>query len=446
LSPNTAYFFTAQATNATAAAWAVPSQSFTTIASNPVSTGVPVLTYHNDNTRQGLNANETALTLANVNTNTFGKLFAYSVDGFVYAQPLIMTNVPILGKGTHNVVFIATEHNSVYAFDADSNQGANATPLWQVSFINPAAGVTTVPNGDLGSTDITPEVGITATPVIDPATGTLYVEVKTKEVTGGVASYVHRLHALDITSGAERTNGIVANSPVIIDAINYPGTGQGGSDTDGSGHVLFNALKEHSRPALTLLNGKVFIAYASHGDNTPYHGWLFAYDAHTLTQTSVYNTTPYGGLGGFWDGGGGAAVDADGYLYLQTGNGTFDAVGATFSQASNNFAMAVLKFAATNGIQLVDYFAPSNAVSLSGSDQDLGASAPIVLPDSAGSAAHRHLLVGGGKTAPIYVMDRSNLGQFGCTTCPDNIVQQFNGGPGGDRDTTPAFFNNTLYI
>ncbi|HEV2208470.1 MAG TPA: chitobiase/beta-hexosaminidase C-terminal domain-containing protein [Verrucomicrobiae bacterium] len=446
LSPNTAYFFTAQATNATAAAWAVPSQSFTTIASNPISTGVAVLTYHNDNTRQGLNANETALTLANVNTNTFGKLFADSVDGFVYAQPLIMTNVPILGKGTHNVVFIATEHNSVYAFDADSNQGANATPLWQVSFINPAAGVTTVPNGDVGSTDITPEVGITATPVIDPVTGTLYVEVKTKEVTGGVASYVHRLHALDITSGAERTNGIVANSPVIIDAVNYPGTGQGGSDTDGSGHVLFNGLKEHSRPALTLLNGKVYIAYASHGDNTPYHGWLFAYDALTLTQTSVYNTTPYGGLGGFWDGGGGATVDADGYLYLQTGNGTFDAVGATFSQASNNFAMAVLKFAVTNGIQLVDYFAPSNAVSLSGSDQDLGASAPIVLPDSAGSTTHRHLLVGGGKTAPIYVMDRSNLGQFGCTTCPNNLVQQFNGGPGGDRDTTPAFFNNTLYI
>jgi uncharacterized repeat protein (TIGR03806 family) len=446
LLPNTQYYFTALSTNSSGSSWAVPSLSFITAATNPVPTGVPVLTYHNNNARQGANTNETVLTPANVNTNTFGKLFAYSVDGFIYAQPLVMTNVAILGKGTHNVVFVVTEHNSIYAFDADSNQGANATPLWQASLINPAAGVTTVPNGDLGSTDITPEVGITATPVIDPATGTLYVEVKTKEVTGGVTKYVHRLHALDITTGAERTNGVVANSPVVINAVNYPGTGQGGSDTDGSGHVLFNGLKEHSRPALTLLNGKVYIAYASHGDQTPYHGWLFEYDAHSLAQTSVYNSTPNGGLGGFWQGGGGAAVDSDGYLYLETGNGTFDAVGTTFSQANNNFSMSVLKFAVTNGIRLVDYFAPSNAVSLSGSDQDLGASAPIVLPDGAGSAAHSRLLVGGGKTAPIYVMDRTNLGQFACTTCPNNIVQQFNGGPSGDRDTTPAFFNNTLYI
>ncbi len=446
LAPNTTYYFTAQATNATASAWAAPSLSFTTVATNPIATGIPVLTYHDDNSRQGVNSNETVLTVANVNTNTFGKLFSYSVDGFVYAQPLIMTNVPILGKGTHNVLFIATEHNSIYAFDADSNQGANAAPLWQVSFINAAAGITTVPNGDVGTTDITPEVGITSTPVIDPGTGTLYVEVKTKEVNGANTSYVHRLHALDITTGAERVSGIVSNSPVVINATNYPGTGQGGADTDGSGHVLFNGLKEHSRPGLTLLNGKVYIAYASHGDNTPYHGWLFAFDARSLAQTSVYNSTPYGGLGGFWQGGGGATIDSDGYLYLETGNGTFDASGSTFNQASNNFAMSVLKFAVTNGIQLVDYFAPSNAVSLSGSDQDLGASAPIVLPDNAGSVAHPHLLVGGGKTAPIYVIDRSNLGQFGCMTCPDNIVQQFNGGPSGDRDTTPAFFNNTLYI
>ena len=446
LSANSTYYFTAEATNATGSAWATPSQSFTTVTTNPVSSGVPVMTYHNDNTRQGVNNNETVLTLANVNTNTFGKLFSYTVDGFVYAEPLIMTNVAVLGRGTHNVLIVATEHNSLYAFDADSNQGVNAAPLWQASFINPAAGVTTVANGDVGTTDITPEVGITSTPVIDPVTGTVYVEVKTKEISGGVTNYVHRLHAIDITSGAERTAGVVANSPVVINAINYPGTGQGGSDTDGSGHVIFNGLKEHSRPALTLLNGKIYVAYASHGDNTPYHGWLFAYDAHTLAQTSVYNSTPYGGLGGFWQGGGGATIDSDGYLYLETGNGTFDASGSSFSQASNNFAMAVLKFAVTNGIQLVDYFAPSNAVSLSGSDQDLGASAPIILPDSAGSAAHPHLILGGGKTAPIYVMDRSNLGQFGCTTCPNTIVQQWNGGPSGDRDTTPAFFNNTVYI
>jgi uncharacterized repeat protein (TIGR03806 family) len=445
LTANTLYYFTAAATNAAGRGWATPSLSFTTGTTNPVSTGVPVLTYHNDNTRQGANTNETVLTLANVNTNTFGKLFSYAVDGYVYAQPLLMTNVAILGKGTHNVVIVATEHNSIYAFDADNNQGPNAAPLWQTSFINPGGGITTVPNGEVGTTDITPEVGITATPVIDPGSGTVYVEVKTKEVVGANTSYMHRLHALDITSGAERTSGAVSNSPAVINAVNYPGTGQGGGDTDGT-HVLWNGLKEHSRPALTLLNGNVYIAYASHGDNGPYHGWLFSYDARSLAQVSVYNSTPNGGLGGFWQGGGGPTIDADGFLYLETGNGTFDAVGTGFSQANNNFAMSVLKFAVTNGIKLVDYFAPSNAVSLSNGDEDLGASAPIVLPDSAGIAPHQKLLVGGGKTAPIYVMDRTNLGQFSSTAGPDNIVQKWNGGPGGDRDTTPAFFGNRLFI
>jgi uncharacterized repeat protein (TIGR03806 family) len=446
LSSNAAYYFTAQATNGAGAGWAVPSQTFTTGATNPVSSLAAVLTYHNDNTRQGVNTNELILTPANVNTNTFGELFSYAVDGYVYAQPLVMTNVAILGKGTHNVVFVATEHDSVFAFDADSNQGANSAPLWQTSFLNATAGVTTVSYSLVSSSDITPEIGITATPVIDPVAGTLYVEVKTQEISGGVTNFVHRLHALDITSGLERTSGLVSNSPAIIAATNYPGTGNGGNDTDGDGHVLWNGLKEHCRPALTLLNGVVYIAYASHGDQQPYHGWLFAYDAHSLAQRSVYNTTPYGTEGGFWQGGGGPTVDAQGYLYLESGNGTFDAVGTNFSQASNNFAMSVLKFAVTNGIELVDYFAPSNAVALSGGDQDLGASAPIVLPDSAGSAAHPHLIAGGGKTSPIYVMDRSALGDFACTTCNNNIVQQWNGGPSGDRDTTPAFFNNTLYI
>jgi len=445
LSPNSTYYFTAEATNLKGASWATPSQSFTTGATNPVSTLIPMLTYHNDNTRQGVNPKETTLTLANVNTNTFGQLFNYSVDGYVYTQPLVMTNVAILGKGTHNVVFVATEHNSVYAFDAESNQGGNAAPLWQASFINPAAGITTVPSGDLGTSDIIPEVGITATPVIDPVTGTLYVEVKTKEVVGGVTSYVHRLHALDITSGAERASGIVSNSPVVIDSTNYPGVGEGSGDNDGNGHVLFNGLREHSRPALTLYNGVVYVAYASHGDNDPYHGWLFGYDTHSLAQVGVFNSTPNGSKGGFWHAGGGAAVDADGFLYLQTGNGDFNAVGASYD-STTSLSMSILKFATSNGLQLVDYFAPSNAVSLSDGDQDLGSSGPIVLPDSAGSAAHPHLVVGGGKTPPVYVANRDNLGQFGCTSCNNNIVQQFDGGPGGDRDTTPAFFNNTLYV
>ncbi|HZR17224.1 MAG TPA: chitobiase/beta-hexosaminidase C-terminal domain-containing protein [Verrucomicrobiae bacterium] len=437
LNSNATYYYSAQAVNSAGTRWAIPSQSFRTLATNPpAAPGVAVLTYHNDNTRQGVNASERTLTLANVNTNTFGKLFSYPVDGFVYAQPLIMTNVNVPGKGTHNVLYVATEHNSLYAFDADDNSGANASPLWQTSFLGP--GVTTVPNGDVGTTDITPEVGVTSTPVIDPVTGTIYVEVKTKEGT----AYVHRLHALDIATGLERTN---FNSPSVISCNNYPGRGTGDNDGQNPPHVLWNPLKEHCRPALTLLNGVIYMSFASHGDNQPYHGWMFAYNATNVAQqVGTYNATPNGGLGGFWDGGGGPSVDPQGNLYFQTGNGDFN--GGTTVTSTNNYAMSLLKLATTNGLTLVDYFAPNNAVALSGGDQDLGSSAPLILPDSAGSAAHPHLVVGGGKTAPIYLVDRDNMGRFNGSGNPNNIVQQFNGGPGGDRDVAPAFFNNTLYI
>ncbi|HWD91376.1 MAG TPA: chitobiase/beta-hexosaminidase C-terminal domain-containing protein [Verrucomicrobiae bacterium] len=439
LSTNTVYYFTVKATNSAGVAWASPSQTFTTAVVDPVSTAVPVLTYHNDNTRWGVNSNETTLTLANVATNSFGKLFTYTVDGFVYAQPLIMTNVNIPGKGTHNVAYVVTEHDSVYAFDADNNSGINASPLWQTSFINPGAGITTVPNGDVGTTDITPEVGITSTPVIDPVSGTIYLEVKTKE-PGPV--YVHRLHALDIATGLERPN---FNSPALIACTNYLGSGSGDNDGKNPPHVLWNPLREHSRPALTLLNGTIYMSFASHGDNTPYHGWFVAYNATNVAQqVGVFNATPNGTEGGFWDGGGGPSVDAQGNMYFQTGNGTFDGT-ATLSSASD-YSMSLLKLATTNGLTLVDYFAPSNAVSLSGADQDLGSAAPIILPDSVGSAAHPHLVVGGGKTSPVYVVDRDNMGRFNGTTGTNKIVQQFNGGPGGDRDITPAFFNGALYM
>lgn len=437
LNSNSTYFYTAQARNSAGVSWAVPSQSFTTPWSNPPAPpGIAVLTYHNDNTRQGVNSNERILTLANVNTNTFGKVFSYTVDGFIYAQPLVMTNVSIPGRGLHNVVYVVTEHNSVYAFDADDNSGANGSPLWQTSFLGP--GITTVPSGDVGTTDITPEIGVTSTPVIDPVTGTLYLEVKTKEGT----AYVHRLHALDLATGLERTN---FNSPAVISCNNYPGVGTGDNDGQNPPHVLWNPLREHCRPAMTLLNGAVYMSFASHGDNQPYHGWMFAYSATNVArQLGVYNATPNGGLGGFWDGGGGPSVDSQGNLYFQTGNGTFD--GGTIITTTNNYAMSLLKLATTNGLMLVDYFAPNNAVALSGADQDLGASAPIILPDSAGSPAHPHLVVGGGKTAPIYLVDRDNMGRFNGSSSPNNIVQQFDGGPSGDRDVTPAFFNNALYL
>jgi uncharacterized repeat protein (TIGR03806 family) len=439
LSSNTTYYYTAQASNSQGVVWAAPSFSFTTLATNPPSTLTAMLTYHNDNTRAGVNTNETRLTLANVNTNTFGQLFNDTVDGYVYAQPLVMTNVIIPGKGLHNVVYLATENDSVYAFDADSNQGPNSNALWQTSFINPSAGVTTVPSGVVGSSDITPTIGITSTPVIDPVSGTIYVEVKTQEQNGSV--YVHRLHALDITTGLERTN---FNSPMVIQCTNYPGAGSGDNDGENPPHVLWNPLRLHSRPALTLLNGVVYLSFASHGDNSPYHGWLFGYNATNLALSPVvHNATPNGGLGGYWDGGGGPTVDAQGNMYLQTGNGTFDQVTAVTT--SNNYAMSLIKFSTTNGLRMVDFFAPYNAVSLSGGDEDLGSAAPIILPDSAGSAAHPHLVVGGGKTSPIYVVDRDNMGRWNANN-DNQIVQQFNGSYGGDRDTTPAFFNNALYV
>jgi uncharacterized repeat protein (TIGR03806 family) len=438
LSTNTTYSFTAKAVNGAGTAWAAPSKSFMTLATNPVQSLVAMLTYHNDNARLGANTNETTLTLGNVNTNSFGKLFTYPVDGFVYAQPLILTNVSIPGKGVHNVVYVATEHESVYAFDADNNAGANASPLWQVSFL--MNGATTVPAGDVGTSDITPEIGITSTPVIDPVTGTIYVEAKTKES----GNYVHRLHALDVATGLERTN---FNSPVVIAATNYPGVGNG-TDNDGAGHVLWNPMREHNRPALALLNGNIYIGYASHGDNTPYHGWLFAYNATNVAQqVSVFNSTPNGGLGGFWQGGGGPAIDAAGNIYLLTGNGSFDATGSTFN-TNNNFAMSALKLSTTNGIKVMDYFTPFNQSSLSGADSDLGSGAPIVLPDSAGSAAHPHLLVVAGKTGMIYLMDRDNMGHFNSAN-DSQIVQSFSGlAPGGQNGNyaTPAFFNNMLYF
>jgi hypothetical protein len=455
LSSSTTNYYTARAVNAAGTAWASPSAFFSTLVSNQPSATTAMLTHHNDLARLGVNSLETALTPANVNTNSFMRLFSYAVDGYVYGQPLVLTNVSVPGHGTRNVLYIVTEHDTVYAFDAD---GASNTPYWTNSFINPSAGVTTMPSSDSLSGDLVPEIGITSTPVIDPVSGTLYVEAKTKEVSGSVTNYVHRLHALDVATGVEKFSG-----PKTIAVTGYDGstytyvsgpsvTGTG----DGSvgGVVTFNALRQMNRPGLVLLNGIVYIAFASHSDNGPYHGWLLGYNAQTLALVSTYNSVPNGGDAGFWDGAGAPASDTASNLYCLTGNGTFDATGSTFNPATNDFGTSVLKFSTTNGLKLVDYFTPYNQDVLSTYDQDLGSGAAIVLPNSAGSLAHPHLLIAAGKggennipdQGKIYLLDRDNMGHYQSTS-DSQIVQVLTNAftPTGGSYGTPAFFNNTLY-
>lgn len=397
-------------------------------AANSSSAGVNVLTYHNDNARTGQNTNETILTPAVVSSANFGKIFSHPVDGYVYAQPLVVTGVNISGKGTHDVVYVATEHDSVYAFDADDDTGANVLPLWQVSFINPPAGVTTAGVSDVDCAELVPEIGITSTPVIDTVSGTIYVEAKTRETTNGAAVFYHRLHALDLTTGAEKFGG-----PVVIQA-SVPGTGAG---NDGSGNVPFKALTQLNRSALLLSGGMVYIGSASHCDNGPYHGWLLGYDAHTLASSSVFNVTPNGGAGGIWMSGGGPAVDTDGKVYLETGNGTFN-------PGSQAFGNSFLKFSTTNGLALADYFTPYNQAALNSGDQDVGSGGPVILPDEVGDgSSNQHLLVGGSKAGKIYLLNRDNLGHY--NSANDNAIVQSIPNSVSSYDT-PAYFNFHLYF
>jgi hypothetical protein len=335
--------------------------------------------------------------------------------------------VAITNKGNHNVVYAVTEHDSVYAFDADNDTGSNSTPLWQVSFIDPATGITTVPYQDVNSTDLTPEIGITSTPVIDPMSNTIYVEAKTKEVSGATVNYFHRLHALDLGSGAEKFGGPVVIQPTVN------GTGDG---NDGAGHVPFNPLRQLNRPGLLLENGVVYIAFASHGDNGPYHGWIVGYNASTLQLQDVFNSTPNASEAGIWESGDGPAADTNGNIYVLTGNGTFD------STTNSDYGDSFLKLTPVGtNLLLTDYFTPYNQASLSDSDMDLGSGGLVLLPDAAGSATQPHLLIGAGKQGVMYLLDRDNFGGFNGSN-NNQIVQTL---PLISCFSTPAYFNGMLY-
>jgi len=373
-----------------------------------------VFTHHNDNARTGQNLKEYALTPATVSAGTFGKLFSCPLDapGYVYAEPLYVANLAMNDGKTHNVLFVATESDWVYAYDADSS---SCQQLWRKNLLG--AGESTVPPADTGELkDLVPEIGITSTPVIDVAAGLIYVCAKSKNPSN---VYFHRLHAMSLASGAESVG------PVEITAN------------------LFVPLVQLQRPALTLNNGTVYVAFGSHGDNNSYQGWLMGYDSTTLAQKFVWSTTDAtgGNEGAIWQSGGGVVVDSSGNLYVETANGTFDA-----DSGGTNYADSVVKLTA-NGTVL-DYFTPFNQSLLATNDIDLGSAGPMLLPDSVASPAHPHLLVATGKPGLLYLLDQSNLGKYNSVLSQD--LQEVDVLP----DTTsiiggvfgpPAYWNGNIY-
>ena len=392
-----------------------------------------VLTQHNDNARTGQNTSEMILNTGNVNTSEFGKLFAMPSDGQVYAQPLYVPGVTINGA-VHNVVIIATENDSVYAYDAD----LNGAPLWKASMVDATHGAGSGETAlntatTTGCEDTQPQVGITSTPVIDLTSTTIYVEAKS---TDGL-NYFHRLHALDLLTGNEKTPG-----PVRI-AGTVSGTGDGSSN----GQLAFNDFHQHNRPGLLLLNGTTYIAYASHCDASPYHGWLFAYDTATFKQTSVYVTTPNGGLGGFWMSGAGVAADSSGNIFIATGNGTFDTVHVPATETSET----ILKLGTTNQILTqLDYFTAGDQANLTQFDTDLGSGGVLLLPDQPGPFPH--ILVEAGKEGRIYVVNRDQMTTnnshycSGCTTDPEIIEETGINAVHSGMFNIAAYWNNTLYL
>jgi hypothetical protein len=373
-----------------------------------------VLTWHNDVSRTGQNLKETILTLANVNSTQFGLKSTLPVDGHIFTQPLYVSNVNVSGQGIHNVVYVATENDSVYAFDAN---GSPTTPLWYTTFTGP--GVVAVPCADTGYCEISPTIGITGTPVIDRSTNTLYVVAFTLES----GAYYQRLHALDITSGAEKFGG-----PVVIEA-SVAGIGAGSI----GGLITFTPILQNQRSALLLSNGVVYIAWASYADLGEYHGWVIGYNASTLAQVSVFNDTPNGSQGGIWQSAGGLSADSSGNIYLTTGNGTFDV-----NAGGLDYGDSFLKLTST--LSVSDYFTPDNELKLDDDDTDLGSTAGLILPKQTG--AHPDEITGAGKQGIIYLVNRDNMGKFHAGS--NAVIQAIKGSASGYY-SSPAYFNNAVY-
>ena len=472
-----------------------------------------VLSYHGGNLAGGgVNAAETQITPTSITGGTFGKLFATDITdipnttgipastlpsginytaaaGQVYAEPLVKTGVNITtgsSKGVHDVVFVATSMDSLYAIDA-----SGGSVLWKDSFLYNASGnpnplnaavpvgVTAVPGGfgtEINSQDISPWIGIVGTPVIDGTNGYLYVIAKTREVRGGDQTHPHyvlTLHKVRLADGLD-TSAVMADTTLQTSDTTFTfnsgpyvvGTGLGAITVNNQSRIYLNAVRHMTRPALQLYNGRIYVGVGSHGDNQPYHGWILTYDASTLACNGAWNPTPNSseGEGGIWQGGGGVVIDSNGYIYFEIGNGAFDGtisnnvvsgLDASGFPASGNYGDCFLKLAldsastqgnqGTNkngwGLKVVDYFAPYNNHKLDSSDTDIGSGGPIILPDAAGTTAHPHLLLGGGKEGKFYLVDRDNMTKFNPT---DLVVQTF-AGANSACFSVPAYFNGRFY-
>jgi hypothetical protein len=390
-------------------------------------TGIDVVTFHYDNLRTGQNTSEMTLTPANVNQSGFGKLGEFAVDGLVDGQPLFLSGLAIPNVGTKNVLYVVTENDSVYAFDSDSIT-TGGTVLWQTS----ALGSGESASDNRGCSQVTPQIGITSTPVIDRTLNAIYLVAMSKDSKG---NYYQRIHALDLTTGKELFGG-----PTTIQAT-YPGTGANSS----GGNVVFDPKQYKERAGLLEVNGNIYTSWASHCDIPPYTGWIIAYSANTLAQTGIFNVTPNGSDGAIWMSGAAPAADASGNIFFIVANGDFDTTLAGGLPSNGNCGNCFAKISSTSPkMSLLDYFTPSNTTAESNADTDFGSGGELLLPDQVDSTgATRHIGVGSGKDGNIYVVDRDNMGKF--NSASNNIYQQITGQLAGGEFAKPSYFNGTVY-